>query len=614
MFVIQRPVSRFPQYTRRPDYYQQSPEELYYRELAEEHNRRSELALRLAQQERQRALRERELRSIRARQYQEQLARRSQYQPQYWSRRGSQFYNIPDSAPAFDLVLSLANEPPRGHPTHPAHRPQPSEAQNYASRPSTSLFEHLLQVLNAAPEPESKRAAKGVPFGLEQAASAHRPQPAKQDKGKGRATVQEEPTRPQGHDAPKLVNPSPYFWDFFGGLQAEEEDAIVPQLNLFGERSYPGVAQKGVAGPSGTKHTKKSESSKSPATNTSTSAKPAIIVPINTNGTSPSLSSSATGSPKSHAESFNSLDAIQSRFDALKSSFVFPPAPQFESEVATSSGVPRLSYSSSNTSVHEYESELTKLLTKLDAVDSDGAESIRGARKALVVAVEQELDKLDEQKNAAWRNSTIEADAPTAAPESNSVAETQSEPRGEAYETESTWIAAISANAGEEVRGYDVFEPTLEQSAPASTSGEPESAEILQTVISPGHPIAPSDPIAQVEVADPAPNEDVEISAPVVEAPAETLGGSAPELSEQVINVQAQPSDPDSENDVKAAHLAGELWHLESETEPFADVQQASPTVSEASLGEFHNATPAEETTKEPSKDVHASDDEFEML
>ncbi|KAG8915649.1 hypothetical protein FRC01_003556, partial [Tulasnella sp. 417] len=95
MFFIQRPVSRFPQHTYRLDYYQQSSEEQYYRDLAEEHSRRADLALRLAQQERQRALRERELRSIRARQYQEQLARRSPWAPQP--------YHNPDSAPAFDL-------------------------------------------------------------------------------------------------------------------------------------------------------------------------------------------------------------------------------------------------------------------------------------------------------------------------------------------------------------------------------------------------------------------------------------------------------------------------------------------------------------------------------
>ncbi|KIO28919.1 hypothetical protein M407DRAFT_21994 [Tulasnella calospora MUT 4182] len=620
MFFIQRPAPRFPQYIYRPDYYQQSPEERYYRELAEEHNRRADLALRLAQQERQRILRAREIRSIRARQHQKQLASRSQCAPQHCNRRGSQLYNVPDPAPALDLVLLFANEPPRNYPPRPAQRPQPSEAQRYTSRRPTSFFEHLLQTLDASHEPESERPAKRVRFGPEQAASAAHPQSTKQDKGKARAQVQNEPTRPQREDAPNPANQAPSFWDFFGGLQAlEEEDAIVRQLNLFDERLYPGVAQQGVAGPSGTRRTKPAESSKSPAPSTSASAstaRPAIPIPVNTTVPASSTSSSTASSPKSHAGSFTSLDAIQSRFDALKSSFVFPNTPQFESAEAMSSGAPRLSYSSSNSSVHEYENELTKLLTELDAVESDGAESVRGARKALVVAIEKELEKLDEEKKTAWRNSVVELNAPGAVAESKSAPETSSEPRGDASEAESTWIAPVSTATGEEVRGYDVFEPTVEQSVPASTSEEPESALVSQTASSPENPIAPSDSIAEVEVADPAPKDDVEAPAPVVEMPVQDLRDGVPEASEseRFPTVQGQPTDSASESEDETVGLAGEQRHSDSEVEPFVDVQQASPVVSEASLGEFDRAPPVEETTKDPSKNAHASDDEFEML
>ncbi|KAG9024457.1 hypothetical protein FS837_005363 [Tulasnella sp. UAMH 9824] len=617
MFFTQRPVSRVPQHTYRPDYYQQSPQERYYREIAEEHNRRAELALRLAQQERQRALRERELQAVRARQYQEQLARRSQYAPQLVNRRGSQLYNIPQSAPAFDLVLSFANEPPRSYPIHPVHRPQPSEARHFASRRPTSFFEHLIQALDASPEPESERPAKRVRFGPEQATSTPHPQPTKQDKGKARASVQEESIRLQGQDVRKPVNPAP-FWDFFGGLQAlQEEDAIVRQFNLFGERSFPGVAQQGVAGPSGTKHSKPAESSNSSAPSASASrstAKPAIPVPINTTAPAPSTPSSTASSPKSHVDSFTSLDAIQSRFDALKSSFVFPTTLQFESAAATSSEVPRLSYSSSNTSIHEYENELTKLLTKLDAVESDGAESIRGARKALVVAVEKELDELEAEKKTAWRTSLVEADVAATASESDTVPEAPSEPREDVSEAESTWVAPVPT-AGEEVRGYDVFGPVVELPVP-SAGEESEPTKVSLTAPVRENQIIPSDSITEAEVADPAAKEEVETPAPVAEAPVEDRTVSALEASEQVPIVQGQPTDSDSESDIEATELAGEREDSDPEAEPFVDVQQASPVVSEASLGEFDNAALIEETTKEPLKDsdAHASDDEFEML
>ncbi|KAG8904113.1 25S rRNA (adenine645-N1)-methyltransferase, partial [Tulasnella sp. 417] len=230
---------------------------------------------------------------------------------------------------------------------------------------------------------------------------------------------------------------------------------------------------------------------------------------------------------------------------------------------------------------------------------------------ALVVAVEKELDKLDEEKKTAWRNSIVGADVPAAASESNSLAETSSEPRRAASEVESTWIAPISAAAGEEVRGYDVFEPTVEQPVPASTREEPESTEASR---SHENPIAPSDSIAEVEVADPAPKEELETPAPVVEAPEERFRDSALEAPGQALTPQAQPYDSDSQSEVETTELAGVQEHSDTEAEPFVDVQQASPLVSEASLEEFETAAPVEEATKEPLKDLHASDDEFEML
>ncbi|KAG8928974.1 hypothetical protein FRC01_005095, partial [Tulasnella sp. 417] len=98
-----------------------------------------------------------------------------------------------------------------------------------------------------------------------------------------------------------------------------------------------------------------------------------------------------------------------------------------------------------------YENELYKLLIKLDVVDRDDAESIREAPKALVAAVEKELDKLDEEKKTAWRNWTVVADIGAAASASSSAPQTPSEPREDSSESGSTWIAPISAAAGEDI-------------------------------------------------------------------------------------------------------------------------------------------------------------------
>lgn len=630
MFYIQRPVSLFPQQPYRPDYYQQSPEERYYRQIAEEHNRRAELALRLAQQERQRVLRERELRAIRARQYQEQLARRSHYEQRPWDRRHSQLHNVPASEPAFDLVLSFADQPTRGYSVEPVHRRGFPEARRTVNRPSTLFLDHLLQALEAPVERQTEgtqqvrpiprccgtrpfganTCSKQVRFDTEQAASHPNAQPAKKDKGKARAPVQEETTTTPRQDAPKPVDPTPSFWDFFGGLHAlQEEDALVRQLNLFGERSFPGVAQQGAAGSSGVKHAKQAESS-------TTARSASVPAPVNAAVPAPSTPSSASSSSKSHAASFTSLDTIQSRFDNLKSTFAFPATPQFESATSTSSGVPRLSYASSNASVHEYENELTKLLTKLDAVESDGAESIRGARKALVVAVENELEKLDEEKKTTWRNSIVEEETSAHTSESNQVLETSSELQDESSEEEST-IVPGSVATGEEVRGYDLTEPAPSVPVPASyASQEPQSVEAAQTEASQETSVAPSDPSNHVETANPTPEKEVETREPTLEGSAERVGDAELEASEQVQTLQAQPSVSSSEAEAEdaTAELGERQQHLDMDAEPFVDVQEASPVVSEASLGEFDTAALVEETTQEPSKDLHASDDEFEML
>ncbi|KAG8945707.1 hypothetical protein FRC04_000566 [Tulasnella sp. 424] len=82
--------------------------------------------------------------------------------------------------------------------------------------------------------------------------------PVKKDKGKARAVVQEELPPAPHREEPQTVEYDPSFWDQFGGIGAlEEEDAMVRQLQLFqvGETAaYPGEAQLGVPGPSGTKH------------------------------------------------------------------------------------------------------------------------------------------------------------------------------------------------------------------------------------------------------------------------------------------------------------------------------------------------------------------------
>ncbi|KAG8988456.1 hypothetical protein FRB90_002729 [Tulasnella sp. 427] len=575
MFFIHRSVPVFPQHTHRPDYYQPSPEERYYRQIAEEHNRRADIALRLAQQEQQRVLREREVRVFRARQYQQELASQAQSGHPYWNHRRPQIHPL-------DLIFSFGSDE------------QPTRAcsmERHTHRRPRSFFDPSSRGMDAPVEHRPSCAGRRAQCATRQA-QAH-----KMDKGKARAPVQEPAPTSRQQVPPKADDPLTALFHLFGGLGAlEEEDAIVRQLNLFGANSYPGLAQHGVAGPSGTRQrSDPSSTSATAATSASPSSKPATAVPIKK--PAQSTPSSASSSPKSHAASFTSLDAIQSRFDTLKSSFVFPDSPHFELAGSNSSGIPKLAYSASNASVHDYENELTKLLAKLDAVESDGAESIRGVRKALVVAVEKELDRLDEEKKTAWRNSLV-LEAVTPGLEVDSVVDP------------SVGLEAF-ATISEEVAGYDVGEPdevVVPQEALSQLGEQSESSDTSESQLPEQSRTVTPKQTSQSGLAEAVVHERTTSPELVAE-------GSMDHSSEVVVSELAETPAPlgshkVSETMAEAVGASEDVGHSEFDTDPFVEVQEGSPAVSEASLDDTQTVS---HITAELVKDVH-SDDEFEML
>ncbi|KAG8950600.1 hypothetical protein FRC03_012796 [Tulasnella sp. 419] len=99
--------------------------------------------------------------------------------------------------------------------------------------------------------------------------------------------------------------------------------------------------------------------------------------------------------------SLDSISGLQARFDSLKATFTFPSNLEFDSHDST----PTLLYNSNNAPFSKYENDLTRLLTKLDEVESNGDENIREVRKRLVRSVEAELDSLDKKKAGLWEAS-----------------------------------------------------------------------------------------------------------------------------------------------------------------------------------------------------------------
>ncbi|SCV74386.1 BQ2448_6818 [Microbotryum intermedium] len=83
------------------------------------------------------------------------------------------------------------------------------------------------------------------------------------------------------------------------------------------------------------------------------------------------------------------LDHLSTSFDLNPSNLVFtiPPTPDL-----------KLAFVPQNALYHSYVEDLTKLLLRLDGVDSSGDITVRNRRKALVRSIEAELEKLERVK------------------------------------------------------------------------------------------------------------------------------------------------------------------------------------------------------------------------
>ncbi|ORY92728.1 hypothetical protein BCR35DRAFT_298233 [Leucosporidium creatinivorum] len=102
----------------------------------------------------------------------------------------------------------------------------------------------------------------------------------------------------------------------------------------------------------------------------------------------------------------DSLSAQQAAF-TLPSTLTFQPSPpssttEYHSTTSPATSTPKLAFQSSNAPFLAYEDFLVSLLSKIDAVSSDGDRSVKQARKALVKKVEGELKRLDEEREKAW--------------------------------------------------------------------------------------------------------------------------------------------------------------------------------------------------------------------
>ncbi|KAG8892902.1 hypothetical protein FRB99_002357 [Tulasnella sp. 403] len=575
-----------------------SSEEQRLRQIAEEHHRRAELAAALAQREHERA-RQRQATLNQLRQQAAMASRRrSFYAPSAPSRRASMFEPFGNDffgeEAAHDALI--ARQAQRERELAVIRRQSELEQQQRQARAfsrfreehakqevdeSGSALTQLLTQLFGDDEPEEpvEQPVKKVHFGQTQAQKAPAiPRPV-ESKGKGKAKAMDEPE-------PSKVQPEQPQRDFIsdlwnlmnGGYRSDvEQDAILRQLGILAPQPQQSrQTSVPVAGPSHSRHVPAASAPADSVFTQSTASNVPLPKPVPTQPVTPS--SPAPSSPAStHSASFSSIDAVEAKFNDIKASFTFPNHVDFD----TSSPSLKLLYTPNNAPIHQYESELLKLLTRLDEVESDGSESIRGARKALVKAVEGELDRLDGLKSEAWEK--VKVDEPVA--ESVVVEAPEAAVSREEVTSDDVQVAAVSVPIEEAVEeavevttnGDAVAEETVEErddttpSHSTSDAEEPAVVVEVQTDATPDVPVselpAPSDEVPSVEVAHPdkvhretppTPSEEelsltsspVTATSPVlVDAEADTAEPATPDVE----TVTAEPSSTADPADAEVA-------------------------------------------------------------
>ncbi|EKM52673.1 uncharacterized protein PHACADRAFT_198720 [Phanerochaete carnosa HHB-10118-sp] len=119
-----------------------------------------------------------------------------------------------------------------------------------------------------------------------------------------------------------------------------------------------------------------------------------------------------------------SIAALADTFERLRAGFVLPPTLDYtlhgthfavptagsggtdcapDDEAGETGAVASLAFTPTNVSVHAYEEELSRVLTRLDDVLSGGDERVRQCRRELVRKVEREAERIEKMKKQIWR-------------------------------------------------------------------------------------------------------------------------------------------------------------------------------------------------------------------
>jgi hypothetical protein len=251
-----------------------------------------------------------------------------------------------------------------------------------------------------------------------------------------------------------------------------------------------------------------------PSTSSSTAPAPAATSAETSTPAPPPTPAPAPTATFTRKPSLETLDRLSTTFSHLTSTFTLPSVDFSRPSTPGRSSSPttHLSFTTANRPIHEYEAALSKLLTELDAVDSDGDDAVRTRRRELVKSVETALAELDAAIAAQRREHDQDLQEPSVDYAVQAVPTTDVQGNGMATSTETAvpastieLVAPIPVHASQAPSSLDT---ALLATAPvddANTSPEDSIHIVADTDAADGDTVSP---IVEQDPADLAPTVD----------------------------------------------------------------------------------------------------------
>ncbi|KAI0659543.1 hypothetical protein C8Q70DRAFT_1106031 [Cubamyces menziesii] len=371
------------------------------------------------------------------------------------------------------------------------------------------------------------------------------------DKGKGKAA--DVPSQPQQTVSGRPTEPPVEAPSFKEELEARLRSEVDPDIQESLAKLYSDIfdaqpaQSQPVAGPS----TVKATASASPSAPAPSASSPAPEASKNegahlhrTHALPPAVAEKLLNFYRARRARKLSLAQIKDVEDALRkleSTFEFPEHLDFVNPVSEDADADTkepgaLAYTANNTPVHAYEHALNGLLTKLDAVESNGDLAIRGRRKEVVREVERALEaverRVEESRERERERSRERRRSRSSSPVAPATPSNVEEDTPQVAQDSAVDIAVAPS------------------AAPVDEAPEADTVSVALVDIAPVEDVTPDSPastqVPTASVSDPVVPESDTVSVALVEAPELAIDPiyTAAATEHSVSPVDLAPSDP----------------------------------------------------------------------